>query len=453
MAGPAPARLAEVLARVVPFADCWIAFSGGLDSTALLHAALAQRESLPGRLRAVHVDHGLQAGSSDWAAHCLAVCAALDVPLVVRRLDLRLGRGESLEAVARESRYRAMLSLLDAGDLLLTAHHREDQAETLLLALLRGSGVSGLAAMPTVSARGGGRLVRPFLELPRAVLEEYVSGLGGAWVEDPSNQAWHLDRNYLRHAVMPMLRARWPAADATLARSAGHCAEADAIIEEVADGLLAECAGARPGTLGIGRLLGLSRPRRKAVLRLWLRRQGRGAPDARQLERILDEVLTARADADPLVAWTGCEVRRHRDDLFALSPLPPAPAGLTIRWSPVQGDPVLRLPQGLGRLCWPAARRGGEPRPSLIEVGFGPIAQVCRSHPRRPRRSLKRLFQEAGIPVWLRPYVPLLLVDGQLLAVAGVCACASGEGEHPGVDVPLWVGHPWEALALFRDEE
>jgi tRNA(Ile)-lysidine synthase len=442
-----PDRLAEILGPLAPSGVCWIAYSGGLDSTALLHAAAALGGSLPGVLRAVHVDHGLHPDSARWAEHCRQRCDALGIALTVHCLNLQPVPGASLEAVARESRYRAFTSLMGPGDLLLTAHNQDDQAETLLLALLRGSGVHGLAAMPQATGLGPGRLVRPFLGVPRALLEQYARGSGLSWVDDPSNDLVRMDRNYLRHRVIPILRARWPGVSETLTRSACHCAEAAQLVDLVAADDLAGCAGAHPGTLDIQALCALSRVRRKAALRFWLRRRGFALPDTRHLARILDEVLPAAPDADPLVAWAGCEVRRYRRDLFALTPLPPVPEGLVMRWD--AGASMLDLPAGLGRLRWPERADGFRSRVSALTVRFGSTGQSCRPRPGGHRRPLKKLFQEAGIPRWLRPYVPLIFADEILIAVAGVGDCVGAEPDPAKVAGPRWIEHPWVELALF----
>ena len=448
MTGRVPEHVAEALRRLGPCGDGWVAFSGGTDSTALLHAAATRADHPPGTLRAIHIDHGLHPDSLGWAEHCRRICDALGVPLVVRRLNLKPIHGASLEATAREARYCALADVLRPGDLMLTAHNQDDQAETLLLALLRGSGVHGLAAMPREAGLGRGRLVRPLLDVPRAVLEQYVRSFGLSWIEDPSNASLLMDRNYLRNSVLPLLRLRWPGLSATLARGAGHCAEAAQLVDGVAAELLEACAGGHPGTLGIRALGALQLPHRKAVLRLWLRRRGFALLDTRHLARILDEVLPARADADPLVAWSGCEVRRYRDDLFALAPLPPPPGASRIPRAPGGMPPVLELPAGLGWLQWEDVSDGSEPAPT---VRFGATGQSCRPSPTSRRRTLKNLFQEAGIPRWLRPYVPLVFSGDILIAVAGVCGCRDASRGPATSDVPQWRGHPWEDLALFRN--
>ena len=411
----------------------WVAYSGGMDSAVLLHALAAIRHRLAFVLHALHVDHGLHENSHAWAEHCAGRCKRLGVPLQTRRVAVGAARGESLEAVARQVRYETMAESLGQGDLLLTAQHRDDQAETLLLALMRGSGPAGLAAMPSVAPLGAGRLVRPLLEHSRAELLEYAQSRRLEWLEDPANQNQRFDRNFLRHRVLPVLAERWPSCATSIARSSAHCAEAQLILDLVAEDKLTKAVGRRPGTLSIKHLLNLDSPPRKLVLRHWFRERGLAPPDARHLDRIVSEVMTARADANPLVAWRGCEVRRYRDDLFAMAPLPPAPAPGPIPWS----KGILVLPNGLGSLELLASDlQSADPLDLFadgLEIRFGVKGLVCRRAESKHHRPLKKLFQDAAVPSWVRPYVPLIFAAGEFVALGGICVChtdgAAGEQE------------------------
>nr|WP_210424686.1 tRNA lysidine(34) synthetase TilS [Marichromatium bheemlicum] len=416
---------------------CWVAYSGGLDSSALLHALTLAPLTRP--LGAIHIDHGLQPAARAWRVHCREHCRALGVRFVARALALSPPPGESLEAHARAARYRAFGRVLGRDELLLTAHHLDDQAETLLLALLRGSGVHGLAAMPGCAPLGRGRLVRPLLGVSRSQLLDYARRHRLDWIDDPSNEVLCHDRNLLRHQVLPLLRTRWPAAPTTIARSAAHCAEAAALIDRQAGHDLAAVAGAVPGSLSVAALAGLECAARRAVVRLWLRRQGFSVPGRARLERIVTELLAARADASPVVAWRDCEVRRYRDGLYALTPLPMMPDEV-LRWSP---GAALILPQGLGELQVTGVE-------VALEVRFG-VGGQCRPRPGGSRRSLKKVFQEAGVAPWLRPLVPLLFVAGtdRLVAIAGVCGCHQRDAGASGR--LRWSGHPWGALGVFRE--
>ena len=462
-----------LLERLVPFGVVpryWIAYSGGLDSSVLLESLTAIRARLPGadshdRLMAVHVDHGLQAASADWAEHCAARCAALNIPLRIERLTTTPNPGESLEAWAREVRYAIFRRLLAPGDLLLTAQHRDDQAETLLLALLRGSGPHGLAAMPFSAPLGAGRLVRPLLDFSRRSLADYAHRRGLDWIEDPSNDHTAFDRNYLRHRVLPRLRARWPSADATLARSARHCAEAAELVDQYAARTLIQARGVQPGALSLAALGRLDRPLRKAVVRHWLIERGFRPPDTRHLDRLLDELPAARADANPGVVWEGCEVRRYRGELLAFRPLPPPPASeMHFLWRISGEHGVLELPDGFGRLEWqrhPDADAPdvhsiqaraldtspppkGDAKVIELQVRFGDFGHSCRAGANRPHRTLKKLFQESGVPAWLRGHVPLIFQGERLIAIAGVTAC-HGRRDETGLSFQLlWSGFAWE---------
>ncbi|QIK37848.1 tRNA lysidine(34) synthetase TilS [Caldichromatium japonicum] len=428
----------------------WLAYSGGLDSSVLLAVLAELRRQAPdlpgiGRLAAVHVDHDLHPASGTWAEHCAARCAELAIPLMIDWPDLPPTRGTSIESWARAARRAIFGRLLMPGEVLLLAQHGDDQAETLLLALLRGSGPAGLAAMPALAPLGAGRLFRPFLDLDRALLVAYAQHYGLFWIDDPSNAETRFDRNYLRHQILPHLRARWPATVQNLVRSARLCAEAAELSERLAAQTLEEVRGALPGTLSIAHLMSLDPSLAKAVIRLWLSEQGFQPPDAQRLKRLLTEFIPARADAYPLIQWSGCEIRRYRDLLLALPPFPPLPSETTLLWLLGERSVHLELPAGLGRLVWEPLKRWRDV-PILTQVRFGQWGRPCRARPGGARRDVKKLFQEAGIPAWLRPRWPMLFCNGRLIAIAGITAC------HPdGIrDTPAgsltWQGCPWQQL-------
>ena len=385
-----------------------IAYSGGRDSHVLLHWLAGQRAALaPHRLRAVHVDHGLHPDSARWAGHCAAVCAALDVPLNVRRVDAHPRRGESAEAAARAARYAALAADMADGDLLLTAHHQADQAETVLLALLRGAGLAGAAGMPGRRRFGPGWLLRPLLAWPANRLAEYAHAHALCWVDDPSNGNARFDRNFLRGQVLPLLGTRWPAASRGLARHATHAAEAQALLDE-----LAAADGAVADTLSVSQLAALPAARQRNLLRGWLREHGVLAPSCACLDELLHQALTAGTDRLPYLPLGEHAVRVWQGRLqLTPEPLPAAPAG-TVRW---QLDAPLDLP-GIGRLraqvslgAGIAAALLGEP--AVVDVRF-------RSD-MSGGKALKKRLQAMAVPPWERARVPLLFHGAQLLQVAG----------------------------------
>jgi tRNA(Ile)-lysidine synthase len=439
----------STLVPAFPDVSLCVAFSGGADSTALL-AALAKRQrgtstsQAPAsqrpaslRLRALHVDHGLRPASRQWAAHCRALARYLRVPLKVLTTKVERARGVSLEAAAREARYRLLASALHPGEILLTAHHSDDQLETVLLQLLRGSGLPGLSAMPAVAPFAQGLLARPLLSRSRAELESWVREQGLTWVEDDSNVDEGFDRNYLRLRVLPLIRDRWPGSAMAVARSARHAAEAQSLLDTLAR---ADTDRASYGeSLSIKSLRALPPDRRRNALRFWITRAGYLAPESKRLEEIAGPLLDARPDANPFVEWGEGEgsgrAQRH-GDLLSLGPrtsrslsrpraqaaapttgashTPSASASptasLALVWS-WHDSPVCDLPHDLGKLELQPDPRGPVdldvlPHPLLIRWRRGGE----RLSPLRggSRRALKNLLQEAHVPVTDRPRLPLL---------------------------------------------
>ena len=321
-------RLGELLPAFPDLALC-VAFSGGPDSSALL-AALAQLRHRPRALRAVHVDHGLHPDSAVWAARALEIAHSLGVPCAVRRIRIERRRGESPEAAARAARYGELGAALAEGEVLLTAHHEDDQLETVLLQLLRGAGVAGLAAMPEVMRFARGWLVRPLLTRSRAQLLAWVRGSGLECLEDPSNVDERFDRNFLRQRVLPVIAKRWPAAAATVHRSARHAAEAQRLLDELAQ---ADLRTARHGeALAASALRALAIDRRRNALRFWISARGQPVPPAARLNEIAGSLLAAapmrsRASSGPAAGWSAMRassrcgvVRLHG---AARRPMPP----------------------------------------------------------------------------------------------------------------------------------
>ncbi len=397
-------------------APAWrIAFSGGLDSTVLLHllARLRDRHALP-PISAIHVHHGLQAVADAWVGHCRAQCAALGVPLEVRHV--RVAGGASVERAAREARYAVFAELLGEGELLLLAQHRDDQAETLLLRLLRGAGVRGLAAMPASRPLAAGVLLRPLLGIGRAELEAWARVQQLQWVEDPSNTDITLARNFLRREILPRLSSHWPAASAVLARDAEQLAEADGLLGELAAlDLQAADTPAQPDwlclpSLELASLQALSAARQRNALRHWLRPLTL-LPEREHWAGWVD-LRDAGAAAAPLWRLAGGELQRHGGRLWWLSGAwLQVPEGRVVDWR----DPAqpLELP-GNGRV-WLEGRAPALPLQVRYRQGGEVLELLGRGH-----RDLKRLLQESGLPPFVRGRLPLLYAGGQLLALANL---------------------------------
>lgn len=415
-----PARLGEALARLPAMQRFRVAFSGGADSLALLHAMCALRE-WPGtaEIDAVHVHHGLHAEADDWEERCRRICADLDVRLEVLRVDAGAGPGESPEAAARRARYEALAALLDAGEAVCTAHHQRDQAETLLLQLARGAGPAGLAGMPALAPLGAGWLARPLLDTSPQALRDYLVRGDLEWLEDPSNADRRFDRNFLRHEIFPRLEERWPGVQRTLARAASHQADSAVLAAELAKIDLSGTRGQVPGTLSVAALVGLPAARARNLLRGWLAELGLPTAGATHLEKVLEELATARDDAQPLVSWPGAEVRRYRDMLYASPPMPPHDATRVVTWIP---DRVVELGHGLLEAAEVEGRGLSieRCRRARLEVRFRQGGERFQPAGRRHSTALKKLLQASAVPPWLRDRIPLIYVDGELAAVAGL---------------------------------
>jgi tRNA(Ile)-lysidine synthase len=419
-----PDNLLQQLQRHDPVPAYWVAFSGGLDSSVLLYALHACHSRLQVEIGAVHVNHGLQAHAAEWETHCRRICAALGVRYASLPVDATAAPGESPEAAARAARYAALARWLPAGHCLLTAQHRDDQAETLLLQLLRGSGVHGLAAMPELTTFGNGLHLRPLLDYPRSELQAWALATGLAWVEDPSNLDTSFDRNFLRASVLPVLRQRWPAAASSLARSAGHCAEAANLVGQLAELDLQHVAGRQAGTLSVAGLDSLPVARCRNVLRHWIRARSGAFPPASILAHILHDVLASRHDAEPCVCHGQHEIRRYRDTLYLLSrqtaplPLEDMPWSLAAPLPLPQAGGVLRVTPGTG-----CGIRKSLLAANAVQVRWRQGGERCRPAGRRHHHSLKKLFQARGIPPWERERIPLIYIGDELAAVAGLWVC------------------------------
>lgn len=414
-----PRHLDTGLLALPPGPLC-VGYSGGLDSLALLHALATLPAARSRGLSAIHVDHGLHADSADWALHCQATAAGLQLPLRIVRVAVPRARGDGLEAAARSARLDAFRRHLPAGATLVLAHHADDQTETVLLKLLRGGGPEGLRGMRALRALGAHRLWRPLLALPRAALQAYAQAHALQWIDDPSNADLRHARNFLRHSVLPVLRARWPRLDTAIGHSARWQAAAAEQLQSDAAIALAQLQGLDPATLNWAGWLALGDALRPLALRAWLRGLGLPSPEHVHIDQLQRQLRESEDDRSPCVSWAGAELRRYRDLLYALSPQAPPPAGWEHSWD---GRTRLDLPDGCGRLALAATPA----QPLALTVRLRRGGERLRPQSHAHTRELRDLLQQAGVPPWLRGRLPLVYAGGELLAVADLWQTESAE--------------------------
>jgi tRNA(Ile)-lysidine synthase len=394
-----------------------VALSGGADSASLLAAAHLLGAGFRGlSVRAVHIDHGLQAAAASFREACAALCAALEIPLTVIAVSIQTPAGTSIEAAARDARYAALGEELKAGECLLTAHHREDQAQTLLLQALRGAGLKGMSAMPLCRPLGRGWHLRPVLDVPQGELLGFGERVSGAFVADPMNENLRFDRGYLRRQVWPLIETRWPGAAATLARTAQHAAEAQELLERAAAGGVGRI---RDGdALSVPGLRALEPEERINAVRFWLCEAGVEPPPTARLIEALRQIFAAKADHLPAIVWGNHALRRYRQRVFLTESRPPRLEG-TRRWFTAPESRVELGPQ-LGELCW-AAQNGGidaQRLPEHLVVRRRTGGETLKPGANAATQSVQHLCQSQGVLPWMRDALPLVFAGDALIAVA-----------------------------------
>lgn len=413
-----------------------VGLSGGADSVVLLHQLHQLAPSFHWQLSALHVHHGISANADAWAEFCAEFCAALGVTLHIERVNIAPLRSEhGVEAAARALR-RAAFAHYEC-DVVALAHHADDQAETVLLQLLRGAGVRGASAMGDGGKREGRRvkgvIVRPLLSTSRADIVAYARAHQLRWIEDESNQDDHYSRNFLRQHITPRLAEKFPAYRQTLARSAQHFAEASQLLDELAQ----LDAGETCSTLAIARLQALNPARAKNLLRYFLDQHGAPMPQSVQLDEMLHQLHTARQDAAVCVEYGDWQVRRYQGNIYALPALPDFKKDFVLQWL---GESELDWQPLNTRLIFKTVGTNlfvqfnenhanlSHLPPCIIPLDNAESltlrlrqgGETLRPHPKSPTRTVKNLLQEHGVPPWLRERLPLVYCGGRLVAVVGV---------------------------------
>ncbi|MYM81990.1 tRNA lysidine(34) synthetase TilS [Duganella sp. FT50W] len=413
-----------------------IALSGGLDSSALLHLAYAYAQRNELTLCAFHIHHGLSPNADAWLAHCEHECAALNVSFEARRIQLQDQKQSGTEAAARKARYAALGALCKEYNvqLLLTAHHQDDQAETVLLQLLRGSGPAGLSGMDAANTAASLLhnddlvMARPLLQASRKQLEAYAAQHHIRHIHDESNDDPRYARNALRHTVMPALAQHFPGFQERLARSAQHAQSATRLLAELAE---QDLAASRDGEhLDIGKLRALSQDRAYNLLRHWFATRGYSMPSTAWLAEMLTQLLEARYDAQLLVTHPDCHVRRYRNRLHLTPKLDDLDGtredqfddkpGTGFSWN---GETELAFPAYGGVLYFDPADDGLDPawlRAQALVIEFRRGGEKLKLAPNRSTRPVKYHYQALNIPAWERGRLPVVKSAGQLLFAAGI---------------------------------
>ena len=410
-------KLRECLSYIEANKSISIAYSGGIDSTVLLHAAKRVCKDSGHTLTAIHIDHQLHADSQQWSQHCTDQCLALNIQIKTICVDVQQFSQHGVEGAARAARYQAFENALADNEVLLTAHHADDQIETILLQLFRGSGVHGLTGCAPTRVVGNAVLIRPLLEVTRQQIEFYAEQNHLQWRDDPSNDSLVHDRNYLRHQVMPLLHVRWKGLRETITRSSQWQSESAEMLDQLAkldasDALDAERA------LNVNKLTRLTNTRLKNVLRWWIREAGCLVPSADVLERVIIDAINSRRDCEACIRWQNNEIRKYREQLYLLAVRMPHDTTLNYHWDLQQ---TLTIPSLNLTLTRDQMEQFGVNLNNLdqLSVRFRRGGEVMRPRGRGCQKELKTLFQEQGVKPWERDRIPLLFHNQQLIYVWG----------------------------------
>lgn len=397
----------EGLARLRSCERLFIGFSGGLDSTVLLYV-LSSYPYLKKKLHAIHVNHALSPHALEWQHHCQNVCHEQGIPFFSETIHLHdVG---NVEEQARLARYQVFSRFIEEKDALVLAHHQDDQAETMLLHLFRGTGIDGLAGMPLHKTWGKGCLIRPFLMQTRQSILNVANQHGLTWINDESNQNDAFSRNFLRRQILPLLKSRWPQSVANLTRTAAHCRQAQHLLDDLAN---MDAPSLPSQALDISGFSHLSKARILNSVRAWLKREGARMPSTAISERLVDELILAKEEAEPALRWGPHLLKRYQQKLYllthqeqALSPMP---------WTTFP----MPLDLAFGKRLYAQAAKEGLllPLGSKLDVRYRQGGEVFYWH--KQRKSLKKLFQAWQVPPWLRECIPLVFIDDELAVVVG----------------------------------
>lgn len=407
----------------------YLAYSGGVDSQCLLHLLAGLRDELNLNLTAVHIHHGLHQGADEWLSFCQQQASDLDVTFLSRRCEVEDVTQLGVEAAARQARYQTLAALVPADAVLLTAQHYDDQAETLLLQLMRGAGPRGLAAMPADGIRFGLRIRRPLLAVSRQQIESYACEHQLHWQEDPSNKDVRFDRNFLRHRLIPVIRERWPQASQTLSRTAGLMAESQQLLDELAELDSSQInADESECSVDLEQLAKLTAPRQRNLLRYLLAHWQLGLPSYQKLDELRNVMLHARVDAQPVVVWTGVTARRYQNRLYFSATLTDEPHPQPLQLNP---PPQITVLDEDWLLSWQQSDTGISEQFSgeRLHIDYRRGGERFKPAGERHHKPLKHWLQIWQVPPWRRQRIPLIYCGETLLAVVGYAISAEALAE------------------------
>lgn len=392
-----------------------VAYSGGVDSTVLLHLAKTYCEHSGNPLRAIYINHGLSANSDTWQAHCQSQCNQLNIEFTAALVKV-IEEGQGIEAAARRARYKKLAELTDENTLVLLGQHADDQIETFFLQLLRGAGIDGLSAMPVYKQDNHSRqYLRPLLSLGRGEIEQYANALNLKWIEDESNADNRFDRNYLRNQVLPLLKQRWPQYQSTIARSVGHIAQHRDLLKIQADKTLASLIEGE--SLDLGLLATYETAWQRVLLKKWLKKLTVAQPSSAQVQQLLLQCVDAREDSTPVVRWGSAEARVFNNKLYILRDWPE----VSLPSISIEIGRTLNLDsyrQGLGELSINASSQNSHFLQSQrFEIQFKGFSRKFKPPGERFSKPLSQWFKIWKLPPWARGLVPLVCIEDTVISV------------------------------------
>lgn len=396
----------------------WIGYSGGMDSHVLLHAISQLREHYPLKIKAIHIHHGLSPDASHWQQHSEKICRELKIEYETESIRIKKKIGESPENAARKARYAVLREKIQSGDIFLSAHHEEDQAETVLLQLLRGAGPKGLSAMPKNKSFGKGWHGRPLLAITHDEIKQYAVQHHLQWIEDESNQNEDFSRNFIRHRIMPILKDHWPTASKMISRTAAHCAALEPLLENIVAPELKKILGDSPEKLSIQKCREVDSDLQSHLIRAWLRTLHLPLPSTKTLHHIQKNIMAAREDKMPEIKWNGIALKRYQQYLYVIHSSPPHDPTKIVYWEDVT-KPLEIQPIGTFHPMLTIGK-GLKIQTKKISIRFRQHGESCDMPERGGHHTLKKLFQEWAIPPWERSRIPLIYSEENLIGVANL---------------------------------